>query len=74
MQFVLSSKVSEVFSNCSSNFEDANHAMLVVGYDSDGNWILKNSWSSLWGDQGYIKLKVGNTCGVSNFALYPNVV
>jgi hypothetical protein len=48
--------------------------MLIVGYDIDGNWILKNSWSSHWGDNGYIKLKAGNTCGVANFALYPNVI
>ena len=48
--------------------------MLVVGYDEGGNWILKNSWSSFWGDSGYIKIKAGNTCGVSNYAIYPNVI
>ena len=48
--------------------------MLIVGYDADGNWILKNSWSSYCEDNGYIKLKAGNTCGVANFALHPNVI
>lgn len=71
MQFVLSEDSTEIFSNCSSNPEDANHAMLVVGFDQDGNWILKNSWGEYWGDGGYIKIKAGNTCGISNFALYP---
>ena len=74
MQFASSTDPNELFSNCSSNFDDANHAMLIVGYDTQGNWILKNSWSRFWGNEGYIKLKAGNTCGVANFALYPQVI
>lgn len=53
MQFVLSSDSTKIFTNCSSKAEDANHAMLVVGYDEQGNWILKNSWSKFWGNNGY---------------------
>ena len=46
--------------------EDPNHAICVVGWDDnfpkenflvtppgDGAWIVKNSWGSEWGDNGY---------------------
>ncbi len=30
------------------------HALLVVGYDDANKWyIVKNSWNTTWGDQGY---------------------
>jgi C1A family cysteine protease len=32
------------------------HALLVVGYDTDGNMIVRNSWGEEWGDGGYTKL------------------
>ena len=39
------------------------HAMLVVGYDrtgkdehGGGHIIVKNSWGTAWGDNGYTKL------------------
>ncbi|XP_063147040.1 procathepsin L-like [Candoia aspera] len=50
------------------------HAVLMVGYNSSGSkyWILKNSWSSSWGDQGYMFLAQGsNQCGIANMACYP---
>jgi hypothetical protein len=35
-------------------YEDAGHAMLIVGYDRPHQYfILKNSWSSRWGHAGY---------------------
>ncbi|NWW49275.1 CATL1 protein, partial [Pedionomus torquatus] len=57
-----------------------NHGMLAVGYgtsqESGRNvsyWILKNSWSDVWGEQGYIRLLKGanNHCGVANQASFP---
>jgi hypothetical protein len=44
---------------------------LNVGYDTDGNHIVKNSWGTSWGEKGYITLKKGNTCGICNTASYP---
>jgi len=52
---------SGTFSNCAKNL---NHGVLAVGWDDAGNWIVKNSWGTSWGSQGYITLKTGDTCGV----------
>lgn len=32
------------------------HAICIVGYDEQGRFIFKNSWSSSWGSDGYAKL------------------
>ncbi|XP_010290171.1 PREDICTED: cathepsin L2-like [Phaethon lepturus] len=57
-----------------------NHGMLAVGYGTSQEhghnvsyWILKNSWSAAWGEQGYIRLLKGtdNHCGVANQASFP---
>lgn len=54
-----------------------NHAVILTGFDISGDdkyWSIKNSWSSSWGDNGYIHLEYGkNTCGVGNDALYVNL-
>ncbi|XP_026577307.1 cathepsin L1-like isoform X2 [Pseudonaja textilis] len=48
------------------------HAMLVVGYNSTEHWILKNSWSHVWGHDGYMLLEQGsNQLGIANIACYP---
>jgi C1A family cysteine protease len=50
-----------VFSNCGTSL---NHAVLGVGFDSTGNWKIRNSWGTSWGEKGFIRLAPGNTCGV----------
>jgi C1A family cysteine protease len=55
---------SGVFNNCKSSI---NHAVLLVGV-KDGNWKIKNSWGSTWGETGYIRLAGGNTCGLCQYA------
>jgi C1A family cysteine protease len=56
-----------VFSDCSDNLD---HGVLLVGYDSTA-LIVKNSWGTSWGENGYIRLAKGNTCGIANAASYP---
>ncbi|XP_040983547.1 procathepsin L-like isoform X2 [Aquila chrysaetos chrysaetos] len=60
--------------------QQVNHGMLAVGYGTSQErgrnvsyWILKNSWSEAWGEQGYIRLLKGadNQCGVANQASFP---
>ena len=51
---------SGIFSNCGTSI---NHAVLLVGVVR-GNWKIKNSWGTTWGEKGFIRLKSGNTCGV----------
>lgn len=49
-----------VFNNCGTGI---NHAVLLVGV-AGGNWKIKNSWGTGWGEGGFIRLAAGNTCGV----------
>ena len=43
-----------------TNDNDANHAILLVGYnDAGGYWIAKNSWGTSYQDQGYFKIGYG---------------
>ena len=59
---------SGVFDNCKTSL---NHGVLLVGA-TDAYWRIKNSWSTTWGEQGFIRLARGNTCGICNHPSYPN--
>jgi cathepsin H len=60
---------------CKNGPGDVNHAVLAVGYGTENGvdyWIIKNSWSATWGDQGYFKMQRGvNMCGIVNCNSYP---
>jgi C1A family cysteine protease len=61
------SYASGVFNSCATNL---NHAVFLVG-SSDEAWTIKNSWSPAWGEQGFIRLAKGNTCGVCTGPSFP---
>ncbi len=46
-----------------ANATDAGgHLMLIVGYDdSQGCWIVKNSWGSGWGENGFCRIAYGES-------------
>ena len=53
-----------IFNTCGTQI---NHAILMVGV-TDSYWKVKNSWGTGWGENGYIRLALGNTCGVCQLA------
>jgi len=63
-------------STCGSHrYFSLDHCVQLVGFtsiDSDsGYWIIKNSWASDWGEDGYIYVSYGsNTCGVADEAMF----
>ena len=50
------------------NTTSTNHAVLVVGYDSDGNWIIKNSWGTSKGEGGYVTISKNANCNMESAA------
>jgi len=50
---------SGIYNGCNQASPDVNHVVVMVGYGEDANgkyWLVRNSWSPTWGEQGYIKL------------------
>jgi len=61
--------------SCGSHkYRKLDHCVQLVGFESiddSGYWIVKNSWASDWGEDGYIYLAYGsNTCGVADEAMF----
>jgi hypothetical protein len=48
------------------------HCVQAVGYTSN-YWIVKNSWGTSWGEQGFIRIARGSDlCKISDDVNYPN--
>lgn len=60
---------SGVFAGCDyANNISMDHAVQLIGYGFDNKtqesyWLVRNSWSAIWGEDGFIRLKRTTDCG-----------
>jgi len=63
--------------NCKNGPHDVNHAVLAVGYGTESGlpyYMVKNSWGTSFGLQGYFKIIRGkNMCGLATCSSFPIV-
>jgi C1A family cysteine protease len=66
-------------SSCGTTLD---HGVLIVGYGTENGidyWLVKNSWSTTWGDKGYVKIARSDStndagiCGISMDPSFPSV-
>jgi hypothetical protein len=59
---------------CLHGYYDLDHCVQVTGYGTQSGtqyWLVKNSWGTTWGEQGYIKIIYGvNMCGIADEVTY----
>lgn len=62
---------------CGTNID---HAVAAVGYGTDpvagDYYLVRNSWNTTWGDQGYVKIGAAEglgICGINQYVAYPIV-
>jgi len=76
-------------SQCKNDASDLDHAVAIVGYGTyhagadvaadEGTgtayWLVRNSWGTSWGDNGYIKMarNKDNQCGVATDAIFAHI-
>lgn len=57
--------------------DELDHAVLAVGYGTIAGkdyWLIKNSWSNYWGNDGYVLMAAqNNNCGVMTTPTYVNM-
>jgi len=61
--------------DCSKTSLD--HAIVIVGFGVDGAlpfWIVRNSWGTSWGEEGYFRIIRGKgACGLNAGVVFPNI-
>ena len=64
-------------SDCGTSLD---HGVVIVGYGEESGikyWLVKNSWSSGWGDDGYVKIARSDSTddeGVCGIAMQPSFI
>ena len=62
-----------ITATCKAEARLIDHCVQLVGYDKDHStpyWLIRNSWGTSWGQNGFIKLPMGhNACCVGCEAL-----
>lgn len=54
-----------------------NHGVLAVGYGYENGmeyYLVKNSWGTQWGDNGYVKIAIVEGEGICGIQSYPVTV
>jgi len=64
--------------SCRHDSRQIDHSVTLVGYGVDEHgtsyYTVRNSWSTYWGDEGYIRIAQGDLdCALSSEAGYPKV-
>lgn len=60
---------SGIYERTASSVYKGGHGVLLVGYnDSEGYWICKNSWGASWGENGFFRIRMGNS-SIASYAL-----
>lgn len=62
---------SGIFNDCPTEQLHYGYAVNLIGVQSDGVWIVRNSHGIGFGENGYIRLAAGNSCGITDYALLP---
>jgi len=66
----------------SSCGQQLDHGVLIVGYGTENGidyWLVKNSWSTSWGEKGYVKIARSSStndagiCGIAMDPSFPSV-
>ncbi|KAL4708925.1 hypothetical protein ACJJTC_014953 [Scirpophaga incertulas] len=59
---------------CKNKLDELDHSVLAVGYgilNGKKYWLVKNSWSNMWGNDGYVLMATkDNNCGVLTAPTY----
>ncbi len=67
---------SGIYTGCptsySISYSNINHAVVIIGYDSSGNYIIKNSWGTSWGENGFGVVSKDADCALSAYAFQFN--
>ena len=71
---------SGVLTDAAACGTDLNHAVTLVGYNGEANppyFILRNSWGTSWGMNGYMNIAMqegDGVCGVNMEPMFPNLL
>lgn len=66
---------SGIYNNSDCSSKNVDHGVGCVGFGSESGtkyWIVRNSWGSLWGESGYVRMiRKDNQCGIATWSCIP---